>query len=88
MGSYRLLVSSAKKDSKTMPLVKRIKGKASSERQVKTDGMVATGAYAKATVFAGRKLETAPNLTKEHVKKNGKGKVVTKAASAVGEAKY
>ena len=40
---------------KTMPLVKRIKGKVSSERQIKTDGVVATGAYAKATVLAARK---------------------------------
>ena len=72
---------------KTMPLVKRIKGKVSSERQIKTGG-VATGTYAKATVLAGRKEKTASNLTKDHLKKNRKGKVVTKAASAAGEAKF
>ena len=72
---------------KTMPLVRRIKAKVSSDRQIKMDGVVATGAYAKAAVWAGRKEKTASDLTKQHLKKNRKGKVVSKSASAAGETK-
>ena len=59
----------------------------SSDRQIKMDGVVATGAYAKAAVWAGRKEKTASDLTKQHLKKNRKGKVVSKSASAAGETK-
>ena len=72
---------------KTMPLVRRIKAKVSSDRQIKMDGVVATGAYAKAAVWTGRKKKTASDLAKQHLKKNRKGKVVSKSASAAGEAK-
>ena len=70
-----------------MPLVARIKSKVLSDRQKKTGNVVATGAYAKSAVWAGRKEKTASKLTQQHLKKNRKGKVVTKSASAAGEIK-
>ena len=70
-----------------MPLVRKIKATLAADRQVKKDGVVATGAYAKASVLAGRKEKTPSNLKEDDLKKNHKGKVVTKSASAAGEAK-
>ena len=49
---------------------------------------VATGSRAKATVLAGRRETTDNNLKQEHLKKNNRGKVVTKAASTAGAAKH
>jgi len=49
---------------------------------------LAKGVRAKAAVFAGRQEVTQNNVKKEHLQKSKRGKVVTKAASAAGAAKY
>ncbi len=54
----------------------------------KKDKSVASGVRAKSAVFAGRQEKTNNNLKKDHLKKNKKGKVVTKAASAAGSTKH
>ena len=81
-------VRQAREDlDKRMPLVRKIKSKRNGAQLNERNGAVATGSYAKAVVFAGRKEKTPQNQTKSDLMKNRKGKVVSKAASAAGEQK-
>ena len=66
---------------KVMALLRRMKSKAAGKKGV------ASGSRAKAAVYNDRQEQTDTNLKKEHLTKNKRGKVVTKAASKAGQEK-
>ena len=49
---------------------------------------IARGKRAKAAVFRGTKTKTSGGLTKDKLKKNRRGRIVSKAASAAGAKRY
>ena len=68
-----------------MSYLRKIKSKTCAARR--DNNGVATGHRAKAVVFAGHKERTKDSLTKDGLKKNKKGRVVSKAASEAGACK-
>merc|ERR1712217_901313 len=50
--------------------------------------VIARGKRARAAVFSGRKEKTASGLTKAKLMKNSRGKVVSKARSALSKSRY
>merc|ERR1712187_982477 len=56
--------------------------------KAKRVSVVAKGKRAKAAVFSGRKEKTTGGLTKAKLFKNSRGKIVSKAKSALGKSNY
>merc|ERR1712014_535682 len=56
--------------------------------KAKRVSVVAKGKRAKSVVFSGRKEKTASGLTKAKLMRNSRGKVVSKAKSALSKSRY
>merc|ERR1712187_904847 len=56
--------------------------------KAKRVSVIAKGKRAKAAVFSGRKEKTTSGLTKSKLMKNSRGKIVSKARSALGKSRY
>merc|ERR1719145_448808 len=54
-------------------------------KKAKRVSRIAKGRYAKATVLKGKKVKTSGGLTRDHLMKNKRGKVVSKRAAAQGK---
>merc|ERR1712186_159649 len=62
--------------------------KAMKAMKAKRVSVVAKGKRARAAVFSGRKEKTTSGLTKSKLMKNSRGKIVSKARSALGKSRY
>merc|ERR1712113_1275190 len=60
-------------------------GEAMKIKKAKRVSIIAKGRYAKATVLKGKKTKTSGGLTRDHLMKNKRGKVVSKKAAAQGK---
>merc|ERR1719497_83942 len=56
--------------------------------KAKRVSVVAKGKRARAAVFSGRKEKTTSGLTKSKLMKNSRGKIVSKARSALGKRRF
>merc|ERR1719487_2912013 len=75
------------KGMKGMRAMKAMK-KAMKKRKKKRVSKIAKGRYAKVVVFRGSKAKTTGGLTKDMLKKNASGKIVSKKRSAHGLRAY
>merc|ERR1719326_1785422 len=64
-----------------------MKAKAMKKKAMK-NSKIAKGKRAKAAVFRGTKVKTVGGLTKDSLKKNKAGKIVSKKASAAAKKRY
>jgi len=76
--------AAAKKKEKAAAEKKKEKAAAARKKQ----SVIAKGRLARSLVFRGTKLKTASGLTKDKLKKNKRGKIVSKAQSAAGNKQY
>ena len=78
-----------KKSTKKKKAKKPKKAKKTKKRKAKRVSKIAKGKRAKASVFGkGPKTKTSGGLTKEQLKKNKRGRIVSKKASAAGSKRY
>merc|ERR1719221_584075 len=62
--------------------------KAMKAMKTKRKSVIARGKRARAAVFSGRKEKTTSGLTKSNLMMNSRGKIVSKARSALGKSRY
>merc|ERR1711972_573342 len=79
--------ASMKKATKATKAMKAMKAMGQSMK-AKRVSVIAKGKRAKSAVFAGRKEKTVGGLRKDALKKNSKGKIVSKKASARAQKAY
>ena len=73
---------------KAMKAMKAMKKSMKMKKAAKRVSKIARGKYARASVFRGNKAKTQSGLAKGDLKKNKKGKIVSKKASAAGHKKF
>merc|ERR1712039_451667 len=71
-----------------MALPMKTVAKKAGAMKAKRVSVVAKGKRAKSVVFSGRKEKTASGLTKAKLMRNSRGKVVSKARSALSKSRY